>query len=104
MTRGRLPPPAFIDHDVDSLNRYPNAAVVTPLGPNPLRVRLAPHLGSGVRPAHDRRCLVMTHFRSTRRQTLRLKRPPAPENMPREPRTADIHLTIDPAGREGGDR
>jgi hypothetical protein len=36
----RLPPPAFFDHDVGYLRRYPNAAVVTPLGPDPLRVRL----------------------------------------------------------------
>jgi hypothetical protein len=36
----RMPPPAFIDHDLDYLRRYPNAAVVTPLGPDPLRVRL----------------------------------------------------------------
>lgn len=40
MTRYHLPPPVFIDHDLDYLRRYPNAAVLTPLGPNPLRVRL----------------------------------------------------------------
>ena len=32
--------PAFIDHDLDYLRRYPRAAQISPLGPRPLRVRL----------------------------------------------------------------
>ena len=35
-----VPPPAFIDHPVEYLHKNPNASVVTPLGPRPLRVRV----------------------------------------------------------------
>ena len=38
--RYRMPPLEFIDHGLDYLRCNPNVLVITPLGPNPLRVRL----------------------------------------------------------------
>lgn len=35
-----VPPAAFLDHPIEYLHLNPNASVVTPLGPKPLKIRL----------------------------------------------------------------